>query len=116
MFNKRSVLLKGNGEDLQLKVHRVQEKPVEYVRVLVHGPQEDLHLHQVHHHPVGREHVPHEVLKHDERLHQEVLKRKKKQKKTRVLGKIFTANASVLSLKRNALSNSGEIKNQTHMR
>lgn len=52
----------------------VQKIHVEDVRVLVDGPEEDLHLHQVHDHPVSREHVTHEVLKHDERLHQEVLR------------------------------------------
>lgn len=51
----------------------IQEVHVEDVRVLVDGPEEDLHLHQVHDHPVGGEDVPHEVLKHDERLHEEVL-------------------------------------------
>lgn len=52
----------------------VQKIHVEDVRVLVDGPEEDLHLHQVHDHPVSREHVTHEVLKHDERLHEEVLR------------------------------------------
>ena len=52
----------------------VQEIHVEHVRVLVDGPEEDLHLHQVHDHPVRGEHVPHQVLKHDEGLHEEVLR------------------------------------------
>lgn len=51
----------------------VQEVHVEDLRVLVNGPQEDLHLEQVHDHPVDGEDVPHQVLKHDEGLHQEVL-------------------------------------------
>lgn len=60
---------------LQLKMCLLQEIHVEDVRVLVYGPQEDLHLHQVHHHPVSREDVPHQVFKHVERLHQEVLEK-----------------------------------------
>lgn len=64
----------GTETHLQLKVRLVQKIHVEDCRVLVDGPQEDLHLHQVHDHPVGGEDVPHEVLKHDERLHEEVLK------------------------------------------
>lgn len=53
----------------------LQEIRVEDVRVLVYGPQEDLHLDQVHHHPVSWEDVPHQVFKHVERLHQEVLEK-----------------------------------------
>lgn len=59
---------------LQFKMRLVQKIHVEDVRVLADGPQEDLHLHQVHDHPVGGEHVSHEVLKHDECLHEEVLR------------------------------------------
>lgn len=58
---------------LLVEVGLVQEVHVEDVRVLADGPQEDLHLHQVHHHPVGREDVTHQVLEHDEGLHEEVL-------------------------------------------
>lgn len=53
----------------------IQEVHVEDVRVLIYGPQEDLHLHQVHDHPVSGEHVSHQVLKHDECLHEEVLRK-----------------------------------------
>lgn len=64
----------GKETHLQFKMLQVQKIHVEDVRVLVDGPQEDLHLHQVHDHPVGGEHVSHEVLKHDECLHEEVLR------------------------------------------